>query len=115
MTIEEMREEFKKIRERAHYEHSFTDKEYLEKCSNYLKQKGIIPEVASPEQWLKAAENIEFGCGRCARTGRFITYVENGVPKGPGGECFRCGGKGYQNDSDHRRNWGYDMFGVRVY
>lgn len=61
---------------------------------------------------------IAFGdrgkCRRCAGTGAFITYVENGVPKGPGGPCFRCNGKGYQDDTDRRRNWGYDNYGVRV-
>jgi len=35
-------------------------------------------------------------------------YVENGVFKGFTGTCFRCGGKGYQTESDRRRNWGYD-------
>jgi hypothetical protein len=48
-------------------------------------------------------------CDRCGGTGQFITYVENGVPKGPGGSCYRCGGKGIQTDADRRRNWGYDM------
>lgn len=55
-----------------------------------------------------------FGCGRCSLTGRFITYVENGIPKGPGGHCFRCDGKGYHTHVDRKRNWGYDMYGVRV-
>ena len=48
-------------------------------------------------------------CDRCAATGQFITYVENGVPKGPGGICYRCGGKGYHNNADRRRNWGHAM------
>ncbi|GAF96966.1 unnamed protein product [marine sediment metagenome] len=51
----------------------------------------------------------DFFCGRCAGTGQFITYVENGKPRGPGGECFRCNGKGFHNNADRRRNWGYDM------
>jgi hypothetical protein len=50
-------------------------------------------------------------CRRCARTGQFITYIENGVPKGPGGICFRCGGKGYHTQEDRRRNNGYDCRG----
>lgn len=54
-------------------------------------------------------------CSRCAGTGQFITYVENGVPKGPGGPCYRCGGKGVQTVADHRRNYGYDRWGVKVY
>jgi hypothetical protein len=55
-----------------------------------------------------------FGCGRCSHTGAFITYVENGIPKGPGGQCFRCNGKGYHTHADRKRNWGYDRFYVRV-
>lgn len=54
-------------------------------------------------------------CTRCAGTGKFVTYMENGVPKGPGGPCFRCGGKGYQTEADARRNYGYDVYGRRVY
>jgi hypothetical protein len=47
-------------------------------------------------------------CRRCATTGQFITYVENGVPKGPGGICFRCGGKGVHTLADRRRNLSHD-------
>lgn len=49
-------------------------------------------------------------CRRCAGTGQFITYMENGVPKGPGGPCFRCGGKGFQTVADRRRNYGHDNY-----
>jgi hypothetical protein len=37
-------------------------------------------------------------CGRCCGTGQFITYIENDVPKGPGGPCFNCAGKGHVTD-----------------
>ena len=50
-------------------------------------------------------------CRRCAATGQFITYVENGKPKGPGGICFRCSGKGYHNRTDRKRNDYYDRRG----
>ena len=53
---------------------------------------------------------VKARCGRCAGTGQFITYVENGVPKGPGGPCFRCGGKGFTTNADRRRNYGYDNY-----
>ncbi len=56
----------------------------------------------------------KFGCGRCAGTGAFVTYVLNGKPKGPGGDCFRCDGKGYHTRADRKRNWGYDRYGVKV-
>ena len=48
-------------------------------------------------------------CGRCGGTGKFVTYVENGKPRGPGGECFRCQGKGYQTLKDAQRNIAHDM------
>lgn len=53
-------------------------------------------------------------CGRCAGTGAFITGMENGVPVGPGGSCFRCNGKGHHTRADRRRNWGYARVGVRA-
>lgn len=49
-------------------------------------------------------------CGRCAATGQFITYIENGVPKGPGGICYRCRGKGYLTPQDKKRNLNYDRY-----
>ncbi len=50
-----------------------------------------------------------FYCGRCAGTGHFITYVENGKPRGPGGICFRCEGKGRHTQADRKRNLYHDM------
>ena len=47
-------------------------------------------------------------CGRCAKTGKFITGMLNGKPTGPGGICFRCNGKGHHNQADRRRNDYYD-------
>lgn len=35
--------------------------------------------------------------------------VVNGVFKGFTNTCFRCGGKGKQNESDRKRNYGYDQ------
>lgn len=63
---------------------------------------------------LADAGSIDQRCHRCGGTGQFITYVENGVPRGPGGKCYRCGGKGYQTETDRRRNWGYDNYGVHI-
>lgn len=51
-------------------------------------------------------------CGRCAGTGAFITYVENGIPKGPGGPCYRCNGKGFHTAADRKRNVWYDRLAV---
>ena len=52
-------------------------------------------------------------CRRCATTGRFVTGLHNGRPTGPGGECYRCGGKGYHDQEDRRRNAGYERYGRR--
>jgi len=63
----------------------------------------------TPRDWVKYAHRVTFPCGRCGGTGRFITMVENGQPKGPGGQCFRCQGKGHQNARDAHRNFWHDM------
>lgn len=67
---------------------------------------------------IKASEPKPTGttckCGRCGGTGQFITYVENGVPKGPGGICFTCEGKGYLTDADNKRNHWYFAKYMRV-
>ena len=47
-------------------------------------------------------------CRRCSGTGRFVRANLNGKPAGPGGECFRCEGKGYQTKEDSIRNAAYD-------
>lgn len=71
-----------------------------------LAKKGVQSPVEA--DYLKAAKIVRFTCKRCAGTGQFITGSMNGKPTGPGGACFRCGGKGAQNDADRRRNYGYD-------
>lgn len=56
-----------------------------------------------------------FHCGRCGGTGAFITRVENGKPRGPGGICFRCQGKGRHTIADRKRNLYHDQhFFVRL-
>lgn len=69
----------------------------------------IIEGEATPAAYVAAAKRVRFGCRRCAGTGAFITYVENGIPKGPGGECFRCSGKGEQTLKDAKRNAYHDL------
>ena len=62
----------------------------------------------TPEDFIEMAKNLPMKCPRCAGTGQFITMVENGQPKGPGGPCFRCDGKGFQKHGDAMRNAAYD-------
>jgi len=49
-----------------------------------------------------------FYCGRCAGTGQFITGTLNGKPTGPGGDCFRCNGRGKHTQADRKRNAYHD-------
>lgn len=75
---------------------------------NAACRKTMGTDEPTPENYVAAAKCLRFRCGRCAGTGRFVTYVENGIPKGPGGECFRCSGKGEQTLKDARRNAYHD-------
>jgi len=63
----------------------------------------------TPQDWVKFAHKVDWGCTRCGRTGRFVTMIENGVPKGPGGQCYRCSGKGHQRATDAHRNYWHGM------
>lgn len=77
--------------------------------------KAKIEDQASPEKWVETAKTMSITCGRCSGTGKYVTMVVNGKPTGPGGDCFRCEGKGTQTYSDALRNWGYDRYGRKVY
>ena len=73
-----------------------------------LAGAGVTEPTA--KQWVQGAKAVSFPCQRCAGTGQYITQVVNGKPTGPGGLCYRCDGKGRQNDADRRRNHGYDNY-----
>ncbi len=101
-TIQAQRKEFARIRSLFAYELG------AQAFEQALYSAPETPET--PEQWIAAAKAVTCRCGRCAGTGRFITHVENGVPTGPGGQCFRCRGKGYQTFADVERNNNYDRY-----
>jgi hypothetical protein len=69
-------------------------------------------ENLSPRDYVNAAKRVSFRCERCSGSGQYTTMVINGRPAGPGGKCYRCQGKGTQNDADRRRNYGYDNFAL---
>lgn len=75
-----------------------------------LLVKSTNPQT--PAQWVEHALEAACGCKRCAGTGRFITMTENGQPKGPGGICFRCEGRGYQVLADAHRNRAFDQYNM---
>ncbi len=57
-------------------------------------------EATTPieDEKVKGFETIE--CPACEGSG---IYAPNGGP------CFRCTGKGHQNEADQKRNYGYDL------
>jgi len=80
---------------------------YARQLNEAAEAKAHRAAEVKPVPTPKPRPTKEF-CGRCAGTGQFITMVENGKPKGPGGICFRCEGKGHQTEADHKRNEYYD-------
>lgn len=60
----------------------------------------------------KVPRNHPGYCERCSGSGCYVTGTVNGKLSGPGGECFRCGGKGFQTADDERRNAAYDRIAV---
>lgn len=95
--------EYAKIRSRSHAENN---KEFDRRVLAYMEKKKL---QRTPENFLLVAKCVSIPCRRCAQTGRFITGSLNGQPTGPGGICYRCEGKGWQDDSDARRNYGADV------
>jgi hypothetical protein len=109
MNVGELRAEYARIRDRSEAK----SKDVFNAAVQELLATKVKGEP-TPLQFVKAAGLVSFPCGRCAGTGSFITGTLNGKPTGPGGPCFRCSGKGRQNDADVRRNWYYDTHCVRV-
>lgn len=113
MTDDECRAYYRKVRARSEADNpaAFDAKVkwQLERWA-YLRKAGGNPpsELTIPQQWVECAREVRFKCKRCGGTGQFVTMMENGVLKGPGGPCFRCKGRGKQNDHDVRRNEVHD-------
>ena len=74
-----------------------------------LCQDGAEP---TPVMFVRAICGVRIPCRRCMGSGAFTTRVENGQPRGPGGMCFRCEGRGYQTHEDGARNYGYDNYAM---
>lgn len=72
----------------------------------WVKFARLIAKAKPEAKAEKKAERAP--CGRCAQTGKYITGTVNGKPVGPGGDCYRCAGKGYQTREDEQRNETHD-------
>ena len=108
MSDDEIRAEYKEIRAMARWENPA-----LEAAGAFedLLREQTRAAAETGAAWLRRARLVKVPCGRCACTGRFITRTVNGKPEGPGGDCFRCNGKGYQDTDDLYRNRAYDRGG----
>lgn len=105
--IQLARETYVAIRRKLIWSAGVTAKQFDDAARSFLSGKGVA--APAPADWVIAAREALVRCGRCAGTGMFVTRVENGEPKGPGGACYRCGGKGLQNEADARRNNYHDI------
>lgn len=74
--------------------------------------RSMVSDNATPAQWVVAAESCRMPCRLCHGTGAFITETVNGMPRGPGGQCYRCGGYGTQTATDGHRNRGADRYQI---
>ena len=99
MNVEAARKEYRKIRDLVSYSTG---------CSLVEFDAAVKVLVGSGGQWLEAAKRVKLPCRRCGGTGQFITGSLNGKLVGPGGQCFRCAGKGCQDWADAKRNEYYD-------
>ena len=107
LTHEQMQQRFAFARDGLLYDNSVKYGQLLTQLREAFEATNTTDPT--PANWVRAIEFTMFKCRRCAGTGQFITRVENGIPKGPGGQCFRCAGKGIQGHEDGWRNWGHDM------
>ena len=103
MTIHDLRQEYAKVRARSH---ALTQGEFNEAVRRLVADEYRATRApVTPERWVALAKSARFDCRACNGTGQFL---RDGEPDG--GECYRCGGRGAQNDADALRNWGYDRY-----
>lgn len=104
-TLDSYRDEYRAIRKRS----GLDSPTFAIMVGKVLLDAGIR-ENATPAQFVKAASMVRLECYACHGSGKWYGagHVENGVFKGKTGPCYRCESKGYQVDSDRRRNWSYD-------
>ena len=98
--------------------------ELIVKIQTAQKHFGEEPSVISPAINRAALETMllsyvalyreTVATGTIEKAHRFDTIPctaceETGIYEPNGGPCYRCTGKGYQLESDQKRNYGYDL------
>jgi hypothetical protein len=63
-------------------------------------------------EWKVQFAETDIACNKCEKG--IYTYVPKGGSEEVQVECNRCGGKGYQNFNDRRRNFGYDRYAQKM-
>lgn len=105
LSLKNARHYYRKIRQRSEAKSSEEFDAAVKRLLESMKVKDT-----SPDAWVWAAQQVEFGCSKCETTGQYRSPVTHAY-----GVCFRCEGKGYQNDRDRKRNITYDKFRMRRY
>ena len=108
MTDDQARDEFRKLR---HISGSgATRAEWMKAVRGRLGDRAAS---ATPAEWVAAARMATTKCEKCRGTGVYwwggIVFEVDGSVKTPpkSGPCYQCDGKGYQDQDDYRRNYGY--------
>jgi hypothetical protein len=103
-TINQLRNEFKILQRNATYHVSL---DVWREAVNKL-----LPENPSPADWVEAAKKATTKCGRCNGTGQYQWGACVNGKMTHSATCFRCEGKGYQDQEDYARNYGYDNYAI---
>ncbi len=92
--IQSLRSEYAAIRARAYVSAS-------EFGAAVRDRLGSDAGNATPVQWVRAAREVDFACDACERDG-----IWSGAEAAAATNitCYRCSGKGCQNDNDRKRN-----------
>jgi hypothetical protein len=102
--LEELREQFRKYRRRALYGATREAWDHAVTTLALRRAKKIGLVEPSAEIWVASARDAVVECDYCGGSGRYYRgAVVNGKPT-HGGDCYRCEGKGQQNQEDFMRN-----------
>lgn len=111
MTVAELRAEYTTLRRNAGW--VATRAEFLDACKRGLRARKIAPKDATPGDWVKVARSATFECDRCGGSGLYHWGACVNGKMSHSGDCYRCQGKGVQDQDDMRRNYGHTMHMIR--
>lgn len=108
MTDSELKIDYKTLRRNAC--HTSTIDEWESEVGR-LAHQFADGDDPYPIEWVDAARIATTLCQTCDGTGfRFASHNKGNDDVISSGKCFRCGGKGRQNQEDYRRNYGHDRY-----